>query len=1312
MKRSTAVGLTAAGGAIVSGAALFYSDGGHTQAPPSSASYSISVEATPREVDEGDLVEFLADVRAGDPAALDFPAYKWDFDDGSAPLEDVDLKLVNHRFVDGKDRLHRVTLRVEQAEHEVLVGVRNVPPSIHSMGRDGPALRRSPVRFEAMATDPGVQDILTYTWDFGDGKTATGRRARHTFEEDGRYEVRVTVDDGDGGTDTKTMDVIVGEGFRVTVGGEVSGQNQGRLAVAGVARNPRTRRASLAPEDCNVTLAMRPGPGRPGVPVITLTASLSSALRARRYTVGARSDIASWKDEHRARDVFFAGLTAVNGPGAASTNGTFASQSGVVSIEYIDASRIEGTFQIQMVEQAPYDFYPRQRTASASGYFAGVLEQRLGTLDYYACRGPEQTFDIAERKPKPDAQNADGRRPELSVTFTKPIDADSVARNVIVEYGQPAGEFEGVALPPISYHEVPGTWERAAGDEHSIRFVPQAHLHDAVIYCLRVRAGSQGIRGRDGEVLEPREPEYTDRTDPACANARRWRESREWAFSTLVEPESIRLDVYQVSKVAQDVPLVPGKPAVGRVYTIWTKRHTTTETGVNDWSQVKQFPARVTVEAGGRAVGVKRVTVSRPDQFSAEDRRQARNSVNVFGWRPAGAGGVDLRAVVEPIDEAGTPVRKFESARERVPYWQHSPVLSVDYYFVRVDGPCGGDVSVHQRPGPPGYIDTERATCADWRDGVPDGWRRLGHELMQAGAAFTTQTFPVIETQLRAMGDFHVWEPPVGDCKHDESGAARCYYPGVPLAEMTASGYVANALHNAAWASSADVIVGLVPPGFAPEWNGIMVPWKTPGKRVVLLELDEGDANTVAHELGHYYELNHCPPDCAMWTIRGFRISPGGGSGFNKQAAKPGAPGYALLEGNAEARELEPIMKADSNPYIRKAGGAPYPLGAVKERFQANHQYRLLLDAIASAPRRPAPGLLGAAGSSPGSRPRAEWPLTVARALMPLVHAASRVPQDAQAPDARLRVTGSLADTAATIERIDLVEIGTEPPASASVEGPFGLELVDSAGAPLARVPFAAIGADSWHGPPGGRQSFIVEIVGPRSAHGVRITANGKVLAERTRSAHAPDVRELTAQTEGGGGVRIAWQAADADGDALQFDVELRGAGDRTWRRAAVGITRTALLIDAQSLPPGPGGLVRIRATDGFNAASAEAPLPAQRPLTVLSASPGPDATDVSPRAEVFVQLSNPLRTATTGPIIPIRSGMLRLTDSEGREVLADVVYRRDASALIFTPAAPLRSGTRYTVTLAAGIEDRWGGTLAEPLIWSFVTDSAVRRAR
>jgi len=62
----------------------------------------------------------------------------------------------------------------------------------------------TPITFDARASRAGAGQIVSYAWDFGDGATATGQRATHTYTHQGNYQVRLTVVDSGGGTDTAT----------------------------------------------------------------------------------------------------------------------------------------------------------------------------------------------------------------------------------------------------------------------------------------------------------------------------------------------------------------------------------------------------------------------------------------------------------------------------------------------------------------------------------------------------------------------------------------------------------------------------------------------------------------------------------------------------------------------------------------------------------------------------------------------------------------------------------------------------------------------------------------------------------------------------------------------------------------------------------------------------------------------------------------------------------------------------------------------------------------------------------------------------
>jgi outer membrane protein OmpA-like peptidoglycan-associated protein len=73
-----------------------------------------------------------------------------------------------------------------------------------------------PLAFDASGSSDLDGDALTYTWDFGDGTPAarfTFPRTTHRYANAGNYTVKVTVDDGRGGTASATCSVTISREF-------------------------------------------------------------------------------------------------------------------------------------------------------------------------------------------------------------------------------------------------------------------------------------------------------------------------------------------------------------------------------------------------------------------------------------------------------------------------------------------------------------------------------------------------------------------------------------------------------------------------------------------------------------------------------------------------------------------------------------------------------------------------------------------------------------------------------------------------------------------------------------------------------------------------------------------------------------------------------------------------------------------------------------------------------------------------------------------------------------------------------------------
>ena len=78
--------------------------------------------------------------------------------------------------------------------------------------------------YYAQSNDPDPNDVLNYSWDFGDGSaTQTGIEVSHAFQNYGAYLVTLTVDDGQGGVDSTNVLIEVGNPPNGTISGPING---------------------------------------------------------------------------------------------------------------------------------------------------------------------------------------------------------------------------------------------------------------------------------------------------------------------------------------------------------------------------------------------------------------------------------------------------------------------------------------------------------------------------------------------------------------------------------------------------------------------------------------------------------------------------------------------------------------------------------------------------------------------------------------------------------------------------------------------------------------------------------------------------------------------------------------------------------------------------------------------------------------------------------------------------------------------------------------------------------------------------------
>jgi PKD repeat protein len=162
---------------------------------PPTADFTWSTDA-----DNPLLVRF--DASAKDPEGEPLVDYAWSFGDNfsgrgkttSHPYSSVGTYNVTLSVVDSLGQTTRVTKTIELKNH---------PPTASFTGSSG-GKNSGVINFDASASSDPERDTLTYSWNFGDGSTGSGVTTSHRYTKAGQYTVTLSVDDGHGGTDSKS----------------------------------------------------------------------------------------------------------------------------------------------------------------------------------------------------------------------------------------------------------------------------------------------------------------------------------------------------------------------------------------------------------------------------------------------------------------------------------------------------------------------------------------------------------------------------------------------------------------------------------------------------------------------------------------------------------------------------------------------------------------------------------------------------------------------------------------------------------------------------------------------------------------------------------------------------------------------------------------------------------------------------------------------------------------------------------------------------------------------------------------------------
>lgn len=358
---------------------------------------------------------------------------------------------------------------------------------------------------------------------------------------------------------------------------------------------------------------------------------------------------------------------------------------------------------------------PTGRFADVRGW---VCDRTSWEEDPESCEAPAP-LEVESNSPPHQRENVHLESPQIEVAFNFPVVPASLDANFSVTTRDIRGESLEMTgrIVPVS-------------DTH-FRFDPDYELESGVIYEARIEGGEDGVQGRGGATL----------TSDA-----HW-----WRFATLVDLENhggpvdepVRTHVYQT---VRDAPLVVDKPALQRIHVDWHPHD-----HIHKGWQPESYPAeleisvldqsqwRIDPQAGGAVDGnvvrVVRNDLLEQEGIRSEIERQARNTINVYGWTPDVQGGTSVvETRLSPHDPYPASVMAQDVIVEHeVQHWHNDPApLVFRYTFLKV---------------------------GSWEDGVPDAEMQAAMSVVRMAEEFTVQIMPVREaygndTGRDADGDY------------------------------------------------------------------------------------------------------------------------------------------------------------------------------------------------------------------------------------------------------------------------------------------------------------------------------------------------------------------------------------------------------------------------------------------------------------------------------------------------------------------------------------------------------------------------------
>ncbi|WP_328287503.1 PKD domain-containing protein [Methanolobus vulcani] len=168
--------------------------------PPNEA--PIAVMNIPGSTNVGEMVNF--DASGSEDPDGGIMDYSWNFGDGSLGNGIIATYTYN---IAGNYTVELTVTDYEGASNTTSASIAVIQPNrapVAAMDMPSSAYIGETVNFNASGSTDPDGDILSFSWDFGDGSSTTGENVTYAYDDEGTYEVNLTVSDGE------LMDTITG----------------------------------------------------------------------------------------------------------------------------------------------------------------------------------------------------------------------------------------------------------------------------------------------------------------------------------------------------------------------------------------------------------------------------------------------------------------------------------------------------------------------------------------------------------------------------------------------------------------------------------------------------------------------------------------------------------------------------------------------------------------------------------------------------------------------------------------------------------------------------------------------------------------------------------------------------------------------------------------------------------------------------------------------------------------------------------------------------------------------------------------------